>query len=613
VLSRGPVRASAGTLVTNLSREHHMSASQSNLSDPHYGFDLVVAVTQASVNATLKQLLAGLSAPEVTVCYVYDASNNLIPIDYRTLVGDARGSDPFQVPANADPATNQDLINLAAVNFAGGVRAKIGLPNVPLANLPPIATLGSGSNAPVLFNLLCAEFQITGFQYGPRSSTTWINQSQPSGSGNPWYFSANVSLNSTTVNPDSPVPPAVQQRIAQLQHEVQNAFTIQKLFLDLDTAILETSPTVEGIPAGWPVWNLITTVFLGSYFTQLRQNGDPVLSYSFTVAAPRAATLQLGSVSRECTPLLDQGQPISNPTPAQQAAATLVYIGTTSTTAPIPVPFAWNWVELGDVSSYSGVQAVRRDVFFTYFAGLLNSQVAPLCIDTDITLTHSGEDFTVRYSAARSTSPQSFRPVSPVLAPASDGFTTLLNIGYSHNSHDDSTSATHMVEIWGDYNYTLGGTVAVAGNQVRVQVRAQAYMMFAHREVFVNYTDLEGANYYDKTLTVTYTLGVDQNGALQVTEVHSVADNSAAWAFNPKGILGGLGLENDVKNGLTSVANNLAGVIDSAFTNYVQQVTAVINGYGAWVFPGNDAFTFKNVAFSSGQDLITQLTYVNPN
>ena len=30
-----------------------MSVSQSNLSDPHYGFDLVVAVTQASINTTL--------------------------------------------------------------------------------------------------------------------------------------------------------------------------------------------------------------------------------------------------------------------------------------------------------------------------------------------------------------------------------------------------------------------------------------------------------------------------------------------------------------------------------------------------------------------------------
>jgi hypothetical protein len=590
-----------------------MSASQSNLSDPHYGYDLVVAVTQASINATLKQLLAGLTAPEVTVCYVYDENNNLVPIDYQTLLTNAQGSDPFKVPNGANPTNDKDLVNLTNANFAGGVRAMLGLPDVPLANLPAVATLGTGTSAPVLFNLLCAEFQITGFQYGPRGSTSWINASQPSG-GTPWYFSANVYLNSTTVDPNSPVPPAVQRRIAELQHQVKNAFSIQKLFLDLSTAVLESVPAIVGIPPGWPVWNLITTVFLGSYLTELQKTGDPVLSYSFTLNAPRPTTLELGSVSRECDPLLDSsGQPITNPTPAQQNAAALVYVGTQSTTPPVPVPFPWNWMELNDVTAFSGVQSVRRDVFLTYFNALINPGVSPLCLATNVSLTHSGEDFTVSYSSKQSDAPQVFRPIMPIGAPAADGFTDVLSLGFANNSHDDSTSSTHLVEIWGDYNYNLSGTVAVNGNQIRIKVEATVYMSFAHREVFVNYTDLSGANYYDKTLTVLYTLGVDQNGALQVTQTNSVADNSAAWDFSPKGILGGLGLENDVKNGVTSVQQNLGSYIDSAFTGYVNNMTDTINGYRAWVFAGNDAFTFKKVSFSQGLDLIAQLTYVNPN
>jgi hypothetical protein len=587
-----------------------MGASQSNLSDPHYGYDLVVAVTQASVNATLKQFLAGVSAPEVIACYVYDSSNNIVPIDYRTLIANADGADPFSVPPDAKPTTDPKLIKLTAANFAGAVKAMIGLPNVPLANIPPIATLGSGSSAPVLFNLLCSEFQITGFEYGPRGSASWINQSQPSGSGTPWYFSANVFLNDTTIDPNSPVPPAIQQRINDLRHQVQNAFTIQKLFLDLDTAILEAAPTIQGIPAGWVVWNLISQIFLGSYFTQLRQKGDPVLSYSFKVNAPRPTTLELGSVSRECSPLLQADKP---PTPAQQAATTLVYVGSHSTTPPIPVAFAWNWVELGEVSAFSGVQAVRRDVFFTYFAGLINAETAPLCIATHVEMHHSGENFTISYSYQRSGSPQTFRPISPIGAPDGQGFTDVLALDFSNNSHDDSESSTHSVEIWGDYNYNLSGRVAVKGNQIRIQAHASVYMAFSHREVFVNYHDLSGKNYYDKTLTVLYTLGVDQNGALQVTQTHSTADNSAGWDFDPGGILGKFGFENELRGGVTKVAEGLAAALDRSFTGYVQAMTATINGYRAWVFPGNDAFTFKNLSFSSGQDLTAQLTYVNPN
>ncbi len=590
-----------------------VSASQSNLSDPHYGYDLVVAVTQASVNTTLKELLLGLQSPEVTICYVYDENNNLVPIDYQTLLVNAQGSDPFTIPNGANPTTNKDLVNLTNANFAGAVRAMLGLPDVPLANLPPVATLGAGTSAPVLYNLLCSEFQVTGFQYGPRGSATWINASQPSG-GTPWYFSANVYLNSTTVDPNSPVPPAVQQRIAELQHEVKNAFSIQKLFLDLNTAVLESVPTIVGIPAGWPVWNLITTVFLGAYFTELQKKGDPVLSYSFTLNAPRPTTLELGSVSRECDPLLDpNGQPINNPTAAQKNAATLVYVGTHSKTPPVPVPFPWNWVELGDVTAFSGVEAVRRDVFLTYFNGLISPSVAPLCQATNVTLTHDGETFTVSYSSKQSGSPQVFRPIMPIGAPAADGFVDVASLSFTNNSHDDSTSASKLAEIWGDFNYTLTGTVAIKDNQIRIKVRAQAYMSFAHREVFVNYTDLGGADYYDKTLTVLYTLGVDQNGALQVTENHSIADNSATWNFAPGGILGIVGAENDVKNGLTSIEQNLGSYIDSAFTGYVSNMTSTINGYRGWVFAGNDAFTFKKVSFSQGLDLIAQLTYVNPS
>jgi hypothetical protein len=595
------------------SKDVTMSVLQSNLSDPHYGFDLVVAVTQASVNATLKQLLAGLAAPEVIVCYVYDDSNNLVPIAYQTLVANAKGSDPFTVPADANPATNPDLINLTAANFAGAVKARLGLPDVPLANLPPIATLGAGSSAPVLFNLLCAEFQIVGFEYGPRGSATWINQSQPSGSGAPWYFSANVFLNITTINPNSPVPPVVQQRIIDLQHQVQNAFTIQKLFLDLDTAVLEASPTIEGVPPGWAVWNLISSVFLSAYFTQLRQNGDPVLSYSFTVTAPRPTTLELGAVSRETSPLKQDGKPIEKPTAAQADATTLVYVGSQSTTAPVPVPFPWNWVELNEVSQFSGVQAVRRDVFFTYLAKLINAEVAPLCIATNVHMSHSGEDFTIRYSNSRSTSPQSFRPVSPIGPPGTDGFTDVLSLSFVNNSHDDSESATHAVEIWGDYNYSLDGHVAVKGNQIRVSVTAVVYMEFKHREVFVNYTDLSGDKYYNKTLTVLYTLSVDQNGALKVTQTNGTAVNSAKWDFDPQGILGKFGFEDKVKDGVTSVDQELAAYLDKAFTGYVEEMTRTINGYRAWVFPGNDAFTFKNLSFSASQDLTAQLTYVNPN
>jgi hypothetical protein len=234
-----------------------MSVSQSNLSDPKYGYDLVVAVTQASVNATMKEFLAGITSPEVIGCYVYDENNDIVPIDYDKLKLAAGGSDPFGVPDGANVTTNSDLVNLSNANFAGAFRAQIGLPDLPLASLPPVVTLSPGSDAPAAYNLLCSEFVVVGFNYGRK--TTWINQSQPTSSeASPWYFSSNVKLNPAPVDPnDKNVSPAVQQRISQLLASAgEGAFSIQQLLVDLDTVMLESVPTFVGVPEGWPVATL---------------------------------------------------------------------------------------------------------------------------------------------------------------------------------------------------------------------------------------------------------------------------------------------------------------------------------------------------------------------
>lgn len=603
-----------------------MGVSQSNLSDyAKFGIDLVVAVTQASVNATLMQLVDGLQAPEVTLCYVYDIDGNLIPVDYRKLVEDAKGADPFTVPDGANPATDPRLANLSNAGFAGAVRAKLGLPDLPIESLPPIATLGSGSNAPVLFNLLCAEFQITGFALA-RGRIIWIDQSQPSGPGStPWLYSAAISLNTADVPyvphgaaataVDTSLPEAVRERAEQLRQSYPgSAFTIQKLFLDLDTAITRSNPVMIGVPQNWPVAGLINQVFLGAYFAQLRKSGDPVLAYNFTLPKVRATTLQLGAVSRECQALLDQnGKPINQPTPAQRNAATLIYLGNRESKPPAAVPFSWNWVELGDVTAYSGVQAVRRDVFFGWLAAMINPQLKPLCIEPHVYLHHVGGDFdTPSYWTTPSSAPATLSPVTQIGPPDQYGFADALMVEFDRYSYDDSENDIHSVEISSNFNYYLTCRVATNGDQLRTTLRATVLMDFKHREYMAHYTDLKPNNYYDNTVTCLYTLSAGLDGALTVDEDRSEASNSAPLEFDAKGLSGFLHRTDFIEKALHAVNTQLSGQLDGALRDTAKAISTTINGYGAWVFPGNDAFIFKNVAFSDSQDLTTRLTYANP-
>jgi hypothetical protein len=129
----------------------------------------------------------------------------------------------------------------------------------------------------------------------------------------------------------------------------------------------------------------------------------------------------------------------------------------------------------------------------------------------------------------------------------------------------------------------------------------------------VPYTDLGGANYYDKTYTFLFTMGVDQNGHLEVTATQSSVDNSVAFNFQAKGLMGLAGAADNVKQGLTQTETDLTSRLDNVFTNYGSLISTEINGYSGWVFPGADSFISKDVMFSSGLDLITQLTYANPS
>jgi hypothetical protein len=595
-----------------------MSANDSNLSDPRYGYDLVVAVTQASVNATMKEFLSKGETPEVAVCYVYADDNHLVAIDYEQLKANAKGSDPFKVTQGAKPKVDQDLINLEAANFAGGFKAAIGLPDLPLSSLPPIVTLKK-FGAPVLFNLLCREFHIVGFEYGPRGSATWIDQSQPSGSGEPWYFSSNVDLNVVGAHPDDPaLTPEVRDRAAELDRAGKaGQFSIQKLLLDLDTAFLQTIPVIKGIAPDWPVWILISRVFLSAYMEELKKSGKPVFGFTFEMTRPDPGTVQLGALAYEASALLDgSGQPIPSPTAEEENAATLDYLGSTSTSRPTPVEFSWNWVELGEMSSLSGVQAVRRDHFVDFLAGELNGGMPALSFEPKMELSHSGENLYISYGVGRAvpSASGSFKPVA-IGAPDKEGFTEVLNLRYAHESSDNSETSLHDVEIWGSFKYFLNGSIAFKGNEIRLVFHPQVWMDFSHREVVVNYTDLSGHFYYDKTRTVVWQLGVDQHGRLRVTPLPEkpIVDESASWNFDPGGILGKLTSELDeVGKGFETIEKWLGESIDFQLGGYLDEVNRLLDSAEGWVFPGADSFLFQQPKFARSMDLVADVTYSSP-
>src|SRR5690242_7578665 len=105
-----------------------MSSRQSFLSSPRYGYDIAVGLTQAAINATMKQYLDRLPIPEFVICFIADEAGNPKQLDYEQLKKNAKGADPFTIPNKADPTTNPDILKLKEARFITGFKARIGFP-----------------------------------------------------------------------------------------------------------------------------------------------------------------------------------------------------------------------------------------------------------------------------------------------------------------------------------------------------------------------------------------------------------------------------------------------------------------------------------------------------
>ncbi|MFH8249074.1 hypothetical protein ACH3VR_01740 [Microbacterium sp. B2969] len=597
-----------------------MSANESNLSDPQYGYDLVVATTQKSMNVALKAYLDGLGGPLVVACYVYDNDNNLVPISYEQLKADAKGSDPFSVPGGSDPKTDQDLLNLAAANFAGGFRAKAGLPQMPPLKLPPVVTLGNGPTAPVTFNLLCSEFDIAGFNYGPRGSSKWINAAQPA--DDPWYFVSQVQLNNDVIDPHSPVPPAVQQKIQELIDSVgAGAFSIEKVFLDLSTAMLLSAPTIAGISSkDWPVWALLSSVFLDAYIGELRKTGHPVLGYSCTVDKPKPGTLPIRMLVHECCALVDSsGVPVVDPTKAQQDATTFNYLCTTSTTKPVAHAFRWNWLESTETGTWAGIQSVRRDVFIAYLQSVFNDLVAPISFTPAVSWSQPQSNGYVSLNIGIPAGGGAQFAAKPVNGKIT-GPTQILSLEFDKPATGSISPAG--VGYWGDWfsytlNYKLTGDVSalVQGDApcVRLRLRATFYEEFRHTEAWIApYHDLPGANYIDYLVEVLFQISVTDDGKLVVNNAKpSVTDSSTPWYFYKEGIYGlSKEYEQYILARVNPVHTQIKALVNGTFTDIAAKLQGILNNTQSWVFPGSETYAFGKVAFSDYLDFITHTTFI---
>jgi hypothetical protein len=564
-----------------------MSSSQSNLSSAGYGYDFVVATTQASINTTMKEFLSSGTMPVVNICYVADPNGNPTQIDYETLKTNAHGSDPFSVPSGADPNSDQDLKNLIEARFMVGFRAQIGLPGgYAPADVPDVVTLSANGTA-VAFTLMCSEFQVLQLVPGGGYNTpTWMNASQPD--GNAWLFTSNVNLQTLTTDPSAydQLPPAVRQGVDNLGAD---AFSVQQLLFDLDNAALESIPTMSGVQPGTTLYTVLQTDFLGTYFQAMKAQGSPILGCAIQQSSADPSSLVLSSFELETSPMLNaDGSRIADPTPAQQQLATLCYLCEADNHPPIATrQFGWNWIDAGDEGA-DGVVAINRDTFADYFETKLTPQITRSCYNPYTHVWLSGifdQNVHFEWNMTGYQTPTVTRPESG---------STVLKYDWSGYCESDAGAGGDMGHL--TLSSTMTCSVEFIGNTI---VITQHLVVWIYASCMA--TSASG-NVVDKQITDTYTIAVDASGHLTASAPASVpVDHSDNPSANPF-----LNWFVDIQSIIDAVASWLTAYVQTDFTDIP------VSPVQAFVFPGGDTFAFKDVSFSDNQDLVGRVTYADP-
>jgi hypothetical protein len=353
----------------------------SNLSDPRFGYDYVIATTQGSINVTLKRFLSGIAEPEVTVCYVADGLGRPTPVDYDELKKRAT-VDPFSIPDGSDPTTDQNLKKLLKARFMMGFRARIGIPKGTDPELiPDIVTLGEDIRS-VTFNLICEEFDVVELSPGDYVPPYWFHQSQEP--GKPVIFQSEVNLSQQIVDTSNyrSLPTDVQNALDNMSG---TAFSVQQLLFDLSRADL-----TRGIPKilestlkpGSPLYMILQQYFIGAYFTQMQKEGQPLLGCSIVKQVADPATLELASFNMQTDLYVDpQRNPHEKLSREEAGASTLNYLCTIQGKQQRKSnQFDWNWIDKSEVSQYDGVLSFNRQTFATWFDQKLKNFVPPNCV-----------------------------------------------------------------------------------------------------------------------------------------------------------------------------------------------------------------------------------------
>ncbi|PSK55408.1 Histone transcription regulator 3 [Elsinoe australis] len=585
-----------------------MSGTESDLSAAGFGYDIAISTTQASLNSNLWGYFRSLNWPIQYLCFLYDGSGQPTQmVQLNDLLSKTGGINPFiDVPAGTPP-DDPKVKALNAAGFAVGVQMEIGIPHDMAPQAFTIANMNAGlGSSTMAFTILFKNFivlQNTPPGTAGSTSGAWdVWQSTPT---QPWTISTNVALITQDLaqNLDTPYfnshPEQKQALLVQLQNLGAAAYSLQQIVFDLDNAALQSDITFGGaLPANSAASQALQKTFVETYAAVSNTYGGPLISVKAAAVGPDPSPFQLSTLAWQISPFVQDGTttPLPNPSPEQQAVATLDMVGMFGGKSMPPLaPFNWNWVAPGDVNQFSGIIAINRNTINNYLISILYP-LANTAFPAQTLMLFQMTDYTYNITLPENTSPK----------------TTLNPSGNVLIQMDSESDATQFGLIIGDVtgsqhrmSNTLGRQstllVSVNGPQLTVVQNIYLWVVASEETDYGGLMNIGSFGIVKRTITDTYAMTVSEAGGILLEDpVHTTNDDPTGVIpeWNP-------GADQDDYQTMYQNIRNTS----------TQLVTAPIDpnafklGLQNLIFPAGQVFTFASPSFSNNQDLISAITF----
>lgn len=565
-----------------------------------FGYDMVFAATLGSIDAVIKEYMDKASKSFTPEKKYYIESIEGDKIVYKEADAETATAldelNLFAIPDNPDDRTpeQKEALNKAYDKYylAFGFKAAIGIPSG--ADVDKIIDFDpgeTGNHTKVKYNMYFKELSIIQFTTLRGSQYLFNNFSQGKEA---WCFKFNVDLGLIGVSLDS-LPENIKEKVVSI--DPSKMFSINQLFLDLNTTALLDRPVITGVQPDTD--NFLNTYFVNYCLDGIRKtSGNVVLGYSVTPDTSvkpvnKPYILQPRDFRFYVSPYRENNKPAAD----KKHLYTLNYL-IISEDKPFPAlpsdsnPL-WNWVDEAQYKNQNGALSISKTAMHNFakreYAELIKNLLFKPSVNISI-----NDPIYIHWSVGISLD-QSTKPV----------FSDKLTYEYTAQDKDSDT----FIPLWsnGEFKYTLKAAIrnyqSQSGEAI-LECRVDT-VLWAHINVEGGVS--EGTT-YDKTTWYTLSVNVDENGKLSLKprykeEAHNTTFSLSGWSTF-------------VISGLEDYINNVNKFMTNSITanekRWNQNFLNHYNNNALWYIPGDGSLIFKQPQFSNDTDLTFAANYATP-